>query len=134
LDSASSVEVPGFQCLQCFCGWVLYADSSFVGAIEKDSTQLQAEHKALFETANAKDADKKEKNRKRGKNKISAKLRRKQKNVVDAQLLKLKDKQAAERAKREETQKKGGAASGEPASGSSSSSAFQGALSRFYKK
>ena len=29
----------------------------------------------------------------RGRNKISAKLRRKQKNVVDAQLLKLKEKQ-----------------------------------------
>ena len=33
---------------------------------------------------------KKEKNKKRGRNKISAKLRRKQKNVVDAQTIKLK--------------------------------------------
>lgn len=60
--------------------------------------------------------------------------------MIDAQLLKLKDKQAAERAQRAEAQKKSGAAaSGEGAvvgssSSSSSSGAFQDALSRFYKK
>lgn len=44
----------------CCCSFlVASADSSFVGAIEKDSAELQAEHKALFETANAKDKDKK---------------------------------------------------------------------------
>ena len=82
-----------------------------------------------------------DKNRKRGKNKISAKLRRKQKNVIDAQLLKLKDKQAADRVAREESQAQrgaGGAAFGVAAeastSSSSSANAFQGALSRFYKK
>ena len=30
-----------------------YLDSSFVGAVEKDSAVLAAEHKSLFETANA---------------------------------------------------------------------------------
>eukprot|EP01032_Pedospumella_encystans_P012808 gene12808-14789_t len=116
-------------------------DSSFVGAVEKDSAVLAAEHKSLFETANAHEKVKKDKNRKRGKNKISAKLRRKQKNVIDAQLLKLKDKQAADRVAREESQAQrgaGGAAAGVAAetstSSSSSANAFQGALSRFYKK
>lgn len=81
-----------------------------------------------------------EKNRKRGKNKISAKLRRKQKNVIDAQLLKLKDKQAADRVVREESQAlraAGGVAPPVAAAGSesgSSANAFAGALSRFYKK
>jgi U3 small nucleolar RNA-associated protein 7 len=75
-------------------------DAAFVGAVEKDAETLQAEHKSLFETANATELKKKEKNRKRGKNKISAKLRRKQKNVIDAQLLKLKEKQSADRAAR----------------------------------
>lgn len=34
-------------------------DSSFVGAVEKDSATLAAEHKSLFETANAHDQAKK---------------------------------------------------------------------------
>lgn len=34
-------------------------DSSFVGAVEKDSAVLQAEHKSLFETANATELAKK---------------------------------------------------------------------------
>lgn len=41
----------------------------------------------------------------RGRNKISAKLRRKQKNVIDAQLLKLKDKQKEEREAKEKKSK-----------------------------
>jgi hypothetical protein len=36
----------------------IFVDSSFVGSIEKDSAELQAEHKSLFETANAKDVNK----------------------------------------------------------------------------
>ena len=51
--------------------------------------------------------------------------------MIDAQLLKLKDKQSADRAARELIQK-GGEAGGN--GGTTSSSAFQGALSRFYKK
>lgn len=38
---------------------LFYSDSSFVGAVEKDSAELQAEHKSLFETANAKELNKK---------------------------------------------------------------------------
>ena len=41
----------------------------------------------------------KEKNKGRGKNKISSKLRRKQKNVLDAQMLKFRDKQEKDREK-----------------------------------
>jgi len=96
-------------------------DAGFVGSVEKDVATLQAEHKELFATANAHEfstkvkslirginpihdhrllcdaplSTRQTKNRKRGKNKISAQLRRKQKNVIDAQLIKLKDKLAA---------------------------------------
>jgi hypothetical protein len=42
-----------------------------------------------------------EKNKTRGRNKISAKLKRKQKNVVDAQTVKLKEKLSKEREERE---------------------------------
>ena len=60
-----------------------------------DQVSLKAEHQAIFNVANA--AIVKEKNKKRGRNKISAKLRRKQKNVVDAQSVKLKEKLQKER-------------------------------------
>lgn len=60
----------------------------------------------------------------RGKNKISKKLARKQKNVVDAQLLKLREMQKAQRDEREK------AKSGTPAVQSES----LGALARFAKK
>lgn len=76
-------------------------DSSFIGSVEPDRATLQAEQKSLFESANQKELAKREKNRARGRNKISAKLRRKQKNVVDAQQIKLKEMQKAEREARE---------------------------------
>ena len=96
-------------------------DSSFIGSVEKDRETLLQEQKTLFQTANKSELEKKvlllclfvcccyclllflfyyyycryykDKKKMRGRNKISAKLRRKQKNVVDAQLLKLKEKQ-----------------------------------------
>jgi hypothetical protein len=60
-----------------------------------------------------------EKNKKRGRNKISAKLRRKQKNVIDSQSLKLKEK-----LKETSTAPKKDVAVSAP----------QGALARFAKK
>ena len=63
----------------------------------------------------------KEKNKQRGKNKISSKLRRKQKNVIDAQMLKLKDKQ-----EKDSKQEGGTAETDEPGK--------KDALSRFSKK
>jgi len=120
--------------------------------VEKDMALLQAEHKELFATANARelstkvqyicdiiilnttdrgvliidfyDIERQTKNKKRGKNKISAQLRRKQKNVIDAQLIKLKDKLAASGAAR--------LSEGEPAAAPTASQG--GALSRFAKK
>ena len=67
-------------------------DASFIGTVDKDQRSLQAEHNDLFSNANKSEVSKKEKNKKRGRNKISAKLRRKQKNVIDAQTLKLQEK------------------------------------------
>lgn len=61
----------------------------------------------------------------RGRNKISAKLRRKQKNVIDAQMVKLKEMQKAQREERERLK------SGEPAEKPVTD---LGALSRFAKK
>ena len=70
------------------------------------------------------DIERQTKNKKRGKNKISAQLRRKQKNVIDAQLIKLKDKLAASGAAR--------LSEGGPAAMPNVSQG--GALSRFAKK
>ena len=67
-------------------------DSSFIAGVDKDQISLEKEHKDIFTIANSKELSKKEKNKMRGRNKISAKLRRKQKNVIDAQSLKLKEK------------------------------------------
>jgi hypothetical protein len=54
------IAVVGLQRVVLICAHRvdLRADSSFVGSIEKDSAELQAEHKSLFETANAKDVNK----------------------------------------------------------------------------
>lgn len=67
-------------------------DASFVGTVDKDQQTLHEEQQKLFNVANHTEVAKKEKARKRGRNKISAKLRRKQKNVIDAQTVKLKEK------------------------------------------
>jgi len=75
-----------------------------VGSVEKDVKLLTDEHNAIFRVANQKELEKQQSNKKnkmRGKNKISAKLRKKQKNVIDAQMVKLKERQAAEREARE---------------------------------
>eukprot|EP01038_Epipyxis_sp_PR26KG_P005678 gene5678-7837_t len=84
-------------------------DASFVGSVTKDKAQLEADQKQLFYNANKSELEKKgkkEKNRQRGKNKISAKLARKHKNIIDAQLLKLKEaklQQQLEKASSSET-------------------------------
>lgn len=88
-----SHEMIGLGETHCVCSLVetlitlrsCIADSSFVGTVDKDQDTLRVEQQELFYAANEKAVDKKERNRARGKNKISAKLRRKQKNVVDAQ-------------------------------------------------
>lgn len=75
-------------------------DKGGIGTVEKDHKTLQKEQQEVFYKANnngEEDSEsvkrKKEKNRMRGKNKISSKLRRKQKNVIDEQMVKLKEKQ-----------------------------------------
>ena len=72
-------------------------DSSFVGTVEQDPQALQKEQQDIVRAANEariENAKKsgQDKNRKRGRNKISKHLRRKQKNVIDAQALKLQAK------------------------------------------
>lgn len=83
----------------------LSLDNNALGSLDKDPKQLQTEHKNMFYEANKKELAKKDKNRKRGRNKISAKLRRKQKNVIDEQLVKLKEKKK-EIAQQKESEKK----------------------------
>lgn len=93
----------------------IYADQSFVGLVDKDQNTLVAEQREIFTSANAKVLEKKEKNRMRGRNKISAKLRRKQKNVIDAQTVKLKERQEKEREDREKLRQERTRGKGEPA-------------------
>ena len=73
----------------CVCVYAVRVDSSFVGGVDKDTETLRAEQQEVFFAANEKVMVKKDRNRARGKNKISAKLRRKQKNVVDAQTVRV---------------------------------------------
>ena len=74
-------------------------DASFIGSVDKDQETLRVEHNEIFHTANEK--VKRERVKMRGRSKISAKLRKRQKNVVDAQTIKLKDKLKKEREARE---------------------------------
>ncbi len=75
-----------------------------VGSLDRDQNQLRSEHHAIFNSANDGDSKKKkDKHKMRGKNKISAKLRRKQKNVIDAANVKMREKLDQEREEREKT-------------------------------
>jgi U3 small nucleolar RNA-associated protein 7 len=96
-------------------------NSAFIGTVDKDQAAVQTEQDEIFYQANLKAIETKVptllpssvspalapsppqvKNKKRGRNKISAKLRRKQKNVIDSQTIKLKDalkRQQEDRAK-----------------------------------
>jgi len=76
-------------------------DPDVVGGVEESDPHRRLERiRDLQEDANAKLADApkmKEKNKKRGRSKIQTKLRRKHKNVVDANTLKLKEAREQEK-------------------------------------
>lgn len=84
---------------------MIVLDSSFVGTVDRNEEAIRSEHNEIFSKANSSITSKKEKNKKRGKNKISAKLRRKQKNVIDAQTIKLRDTLKRQQEAREKAQK-----------------------------
>jgi U3 small nucleolar RNA-associated protein 7 len=67
-------------------------DESFIGTVDKEQTTLQEEHREVFRGANKQEVEKVVGHKARGRNKISAKLRRKQKNVIDASVIKLREK------------------------------------------
>jgi U3 small nucleolar RNA-associated protein 7 len=93
-------------------------DPTFVGSIDTDAAVLQKEQAALAAAANTREKPPvKAKNKMRGRSKIAKKLQKKQSNVVDAGVLKLREKRAAEReaAKSEqEESKKAKASEGAP--------------------
>ncbi|KAL3939413.1 MAG: hypothetical protein SGBAC_005855 [Bacillariaceae sp.] len=68
-------------------------DPSDIGGVEDSSPEIRQQRlESLEETANAKKADRKrQKTKKRGRSKIQTKLRRKQNNVVDQQVVKLRE-------------------------------------------
>jgi len=78
-------------------------ESSFIGSVDVNPEELVKERREMAALANQNIEDKKgkDKDRKRGRNKIAAKLRRKQKNVIDAQTVKLKEKLQKDREERE---------------------------------
>lgn len=83
-------------------------DASFIGSVDKDQEAIKKEHNEIFYAANKGDlTKKKEKNRKRGRNKISKKLQRKQKNVIDAHALKLKETLQKQKEAREKEREQG---------------------------
>lgn len=73
-------------------------DPSEIGAIEESTPEIrEARLKDIEEKANAGKKRKKEKTKKRGRSKIQTKLRRKQNNVVDEQVLKLREAREKEK-------------------------------------
>ena len=76
-------------------------DSSFIGGVDKDVKTLQKEQDELLKSANSNEFKKDSKNRKRGRNKISKRLKRKQKNVIDENQVKLKAQLEEQKEKRE---------------------------------
>ena len=77
-------------------------DPNEVGGMEESTEENRAERlKDIQEEANAKKKKKREKLKKRGRSKIQTKLRRKQRNVVDEQVMKLRE--AREQEKKEQS-------------------------------
>jgi U3 small nucleolar RNA-associated protein 7 len=67
-------------------------DPNEIGAIEESNPEIRQERlKDMEEQANVGNKAKKQKTKKRGRSKIQTKLRRKQRNVVDEQVLKLRE-------------------------------------------
>lgn len=109
-------------------------DSSFVGSVDKDQNKLIEEHKQIFTNANQNELKKKEKNKKRGRNKISAKIRRKQKNVIDSNLIKLKENQKKNKQEKLEFYGSGGGSDILKESSKTKKEKVGDALQRFAKK
>lgn len=78
----------------------MIVDSNFIGGIDTNAAALSQEQSDIYAPKGA-GKEKKDKDRKRGRNKISARLRRRQKNVVDEQMVKFREakKAAAEQRK-----------------------------------
>lgn len=86
-------------------------DPADIGGIEDSSPDIRQQRlESLQEAANAKKgAPKKQKTKKRGRSKIQTKLRRKQQNVIDQQVVKLREaKEKEEKEAKEEAKKKPG--------------------------
>ncbi|CAM9384718.1 unnamed protein product [Scytosiphon promiscuus] len=102
-------------------------DPSFVGRVDADPIALQAEQRAIMEAANTRGPKVvKEKKKMRGRSKVAKKLQKKQKNVVDEGVKKLREKREAEQGRekvQEEHRKREAQARQAPA-----------ALGRFFKK
>jgi U3 small nucleolar RNA-associated protein 7 len=74
-------------------------DPNEIGGMEESTPEIRQERlKDMQEEANAKKKEKKEKNKKRGRSKIKSKLGRKQRNVVDEQIVKLREAREKEKA------------------------------------
>jgi glutamyl-tRNA reductase len=74
-------------------------DPSEIGGIEESTPEARQERmKDIEELANASKKKKKQKAKKRGRSKIQTQLRRKQRNVVDNQVLKLREARDKEKA------------------------------------
>jgi U3 small nucleolar RNA-associated protein 7 len=74
-------------------------DPNEIGGMEESTPEIRQERlKDMQEEANAKKKEKKEKTKKRGRSKIKSKLGRKQRNVVDEQIVKLREAREKEKA------------------------------------
>lgn len=98
-------------------------DPSEIGGIEESTPEIRQDRlKDMQEQANANKKAKKQKTKKRGRSKIQTKLRRKQRNVVDEQVIKLREAREQEKA----------AELGEPKAQNNSEDHAPKALQRFF--
>jgi hypothetical protein len=112
-------------------------DPDAVGGIEESNLiQRQQRLRDVAMEADARKAEddeearnKKEKKRMRGRSKIAKKLRRKQKNIIDENVMKLRDLRDSEKADREKRQREESGGGGD---GDAEAEAAPAALKRFF--
>jgi U3 small nucleolar RNA-associated protein 7 len=78
-------------------------DANFIGGVDTNSQVLAQEQSEIYAPKGGK--EQRDRNRKRGRNKISARLRRRQKNVVDEQMVKFREAKKVAAEKRQAAEK-----------------------------
>jgi U3 small nucleolar RNA-associated protein 7 len=137
MDSKQRREAEVRSLLEKLSPEMISLDPDAVGGIEESNLiQRQQRLRDVAMEADARKAEddeearnKKEKKRMRGRSKIAKKLRRKQKNIIDENVMKLRDLRDSEKADREKRQREESGGGGD---GDAEAEAAPAALKRFF--